>query len=464
MAMSRPSFTSAAILVAIASAGGALAFAQAPSDVLSLDDAIRMSAERDPRLAAAYAHRRRQDADATAARGRLLPRVDFEQAMMRGDQPVYAFGSRLLQGRFGAADLALPALNGPAAITDHASRLHITVPLVHVEGWVAARAANQRARAAEAQLTQAELELLAQVERTYGEAQFANEGARVAAEVVEAARADAERMRSMVRHDAATELDALTFEMHLASMEERAIDAQGAAESAQATLNQAVGLPMSARPRLSTSAESAYADARFDSSGPDLDVDTARVAEHPVVITAEANEAAAEATRRSARARFAPVLAASADLQSHRSALVGGQHGESWTVGLVLQLNLFNGLQDLAYARAASAGLEAARIDAADAEATVRLRIRRAQLALRSAEARVAVGARGVELARSADELQRHRSERGMSDASQLVHAHTDLLEAELRHLQGLHARHMARVELRVALGDISSRTEEVSP
>ncbi|MBK7156502.1 MAG: hypothetical protein IPH72_32820 [Sandaracinaceae bacterium] len=61
------------------------------------------------------------------------------------------------------------------------------------------------------------------------------------------------------------------------------------------------------------------------------------------------------------------MLAAAAELQSHRSQLVGGQHGESWTVGLVLQVNLFNGLQDLAQRRATEADLEAVRVSTAGA-------------------------------------------------------------------------------------------------
>ncbi|MCB9626007.1 MAG: TolC family protein [Sandaracinaceae bacterium] len=434
-----------------------------PPRVLSIDDALQLAAQNDPQLAAAVARQRRSEAEAMTARGRLLPRLDFEQSITRGDQPVYAFGTRLLQGRFGASDLALPALNAPSPITDHASRLSLRVPLVHAEGWFGARAARDMSRAAEATLSQAELELAGQVLRAYHGAQVAAAAAEVASQAVESARADAARVQSMLRNDMATELDALTMEVHVATMEQRAILARGEAAAALAALNHALGLPVGAPTTLSTPLDGAE-DGRGPDTGSSVDVEALDLSEHPAVQQAQAREAAARAAHRAARARYAPVLAAAADLQSHRSQLVNGQHGESWTVGVVLQVNLFNGLQDLAQERAAAADLEASHVSAVSAESAVRLRVHNAQLALDAAEATLSVSARGVELARAAQALEQQRSRNGMNDAAALVRSQTALLDAELRHLSARHARDMARVELTVALGGHPISPNEVSP
>lgn len=427
---------------------------------LTLGDALQLAQEHDPRLAGARAQLARRDAEAMAARGNLLPRLDFEQSFTRGDQPVFAFGTRLLQGRFGAADLALPALNGPSAITDHASRLVLRVPLIHAEGWFGARAAREAERAAEASLTQAELELAAQVARAYHGAQLANEGARVAEQAVQAAEADAAQMRALVANQMATDQDLLMVELHLAVTAERAIEARLAAESALAALHDALGLPLDQVSAL----VSPVPETSDATSSARVDVERLPLDEHPEVQRARATEAAALAAHRASLARFAPALSAAAELQSHRSRLVDGSHGESWTVGLVLQVNLFNGLRDLAQRRATEADLDAVHASRASAESAVRLRIRQAELSLEASEARLTVAARSVEVARAASELARRHLERGMSDAATLVRSEAALLDAELNLLAARHARELARIELGVALGRTSVTQEEVSP
>ncbi len=437
--------------------------AAAQPNTLSLDEALHLAREHDPRLAGAANRQAQSEAQWMSARGRLLPRIDAEQALTRGDQPVYAFGTRLLQGRFEASDLALPALNGPAAITDHASTLRVLVPLIHAEGWFATRAAREARVAADASFHEAELQLAAAVVRVYHGAQLAASAEAVALAAVEAARADTERVRSLLEHAMATEIDLLTMELHLAATEERALQAQGAAAAALAALNHAVGLPVDARPTLTTALDEGEDTAGGTLESAPHEVDALDLNAHPRVQQALASEQAARASVRAARARYAPTLMAAGELQSHRSQLVGGAHGESWNVGLVLRFNLFNGLQDLAQQRAADAALDASRVSARSAESGVRLEIRQALIALESADARVLVTARATELARRARALEEQRMEHGMGDAAALVRSHVALLDAEVRHLSALHARQLARVGLAVAFGGLYGTPEEVS-
>ena len=133
-------------------------------------------------------------------------------------------------------------------------------------------------------------------------------------------------------------------------------------------------------------------------------------------------------------------------------------------MGLVLQVNLFNGLQDLAQRRATEADLDAVRVSTQSAVSAVRLRIRQAQLALEAREAGLTVAARSVELARSAATLERQRMDNGRSDAAALVRSQAALLDTELRLLAARHARELARVDLAVALGGINVNPDEVSP
>ena len=48
----------------------------------------------------------------------LLPQVRFSENLTRGDDPVYAFGTKLRQQVFQASDFGLPSLNRPSPLSD----------------------------------------------------------------------------------------------------------------------------------------------------------------------------------------------------------------------------------------------------------------------------------------------------------------------------------------------------------
>ena len=64
-------------------------------------------------------------AAASMARTQFLPQLAFMEDLSRGDDPVYAFGTRLRQGRFTQADFALNSLNHPPAIYRLIQRLGV---------------------------------------------------------------------------------------------------------------------------------------------------------------------------------------------------------------------------------------------------------------------------------------------------------------------------------------------------
>ena len=56
------------------------------------------------------------------ARTQLLPQLNFTEDISRGNDPVYAFGTRLRQRQFTQADFALNALNFPQPIGNFSTR------------------------------------------------------------------------------------------------------------------------------------------------------------------------------------------------------------------------------------------------------------------------------------------------------------------------------------------------------
>src|ERR1035437_4069847 len=92
-------------------------------DTLTLRQAIDQALKQSPQSAIAHADGEEAKSAAMVARIQLLPRLNLTEDISRGNDPVYAFGTRLRQDQFTQDDFALDALNHPSAIGNFSTRL-----------------------------------------------------------------------------------------------------------------------------------------------------------------------------------------------------------------------------------------------------------------------------------------------------------------------------------------------------
>ena len=85
---------------------------------LTLADAIARAKTATPEARALSASVGEATERIRQARAGYLPRVDASEAVQRGDQPVFVFGSLLSQRRFSADRFAIDALNHPDPLTN----------------------------------------------------------------------------------------------------------------------------------------------------------------------------------------------------------------------------------------------------------------------------------------------------------------------------------------------------------
>ena len=107
----------AAILAELLLFTGLSGRSPAAAEPWTLERVVDTVRRRDPGVVAARAGGDAARARASQSRGALSPRVSFETAWLRGDDPALLFSQKLQQGRLTAGDLALPALNQPPAAT-----------------------------------------------------------------------------------------------------------------------------------------------------------------------------------------------------------------------------------------------------------------------------------------------------------------------------------------------------------
>jgi len=117
---------------------------------LSLDAARARALEANPTLLAERAEARAAGTMTGTASRAFLPSVRAEVMGMRTNDPVAVFGLKLRQGVFAGSDLALDALNNPAAFGGFTSAAIVELPLIAPEGWFGYGAAGKGAAAREA--------------------------------------------------------------------------------------------------------------------------------------------------------------------------------------------------------------------------------------------------------------------------------------------------------------------------
>ncbi len=367
------------------------------------------------RLAAVGARTEGVHQTARAAGAFRWPGVEATAGLMRTDDPVGVFGTKLRQGRFGEADFALPALNDPRAVTDFTTGIGARWTVGDLSHWADLRATNHAARAADARQDRAADAVVLETRLIYLSALAARERVRAVESERAAVAATAARVERRVAEGLATDADRLqavaaladaTARLRLAEADQA--DARGALGVQLGWQRDSVPVPADELPRLVD---------RTD----DLD-------QSPMRADLAASAADVEAARERASARAAarlPSLEVFGQLATHAPAMFDDPSAD-WTLGLQLRIPLFTG-----FGLEAGQSVAQAEARALDAEHGDRL--------LR-AEAEVASARRAVVAYRESRDAQRAARDAAL-EAARLLELRYDEGMATLAELLQVQAR-----------------------
>ena len=376
------------------------AVAQARSDALGL-----VTAEGEAAIAAARARQ---------AGSFLYPHAHVGVGVTRSTDPVFAFGAKLRQGVFAQEDLALEALNDPAAISDWAPTLDVSWGALNPSRWAGWSAAKSAAEAAEwsAARTREGTELEARM--LYWSAVGATARRQAAEAAEEAAESTLEIFRRREERGLLTEADRLRAEAELAGAHAAAVDAARAELEARRELGVFLGWPADAVP-VPTDTLAAPAS---------VPAGAFEAAERADLKAMAAALEAREAERRAATFAFLPAVQAFGQVAGHGDGI--DPDDDDWTVGVALRWTAFAGFRRFAERSAAEHAERIARLSYQHA-------LRRAVAEVDVADRSVVAAAQATDAAlaarraaETASDLMRRRFEEGLATA-------TDLLQAEAR-------------------------------
>jgi len=418
---------------------------------LTLEQAVQKALQSNPELAIDGPARAAANSELAASRAGYLPRLDVEQSVLGGNNPVYVFGTLLTQRHFTADNFALPSLNTPDALGNLQTRI-----LAQQNIWdfgrtrqrmeVARLGIEMTDRGHEDHLRQT---LLAVIEAYYS-VSLAREALEAAEAALQSSEAIVKQAQSRVEVGLAVEADLLRSRVYLASARQQDIQARGQSEFARAALNRLMGNAL----------DKAFGEtASLTPATYTLPAEEALLAElckrRPDYQGLQAEVRQAELEVHGRQTQFLPTLGAFAAWEANNPSFKEAG-GNNWTAGLSLRWNVFAGGSDSAMLQAARHRLEQKQRQLKAMESAMALEVHKALIQVRSAEQQVQAMQAAEAQSQEGLRILKNRYEAGLATMTDLLSAEAARSAARSALAEAIYRHRFSFAQLEYASGILS--------
>jgi outer membrane protein TolC len=431
--------------------GGLAATAQEP---LTLRQAVDQALGQNPAAAMANAGGQEARSAATMARTQLLPHLNFTEDISRGDDPVYAFGTRLRQRQFTQDDFALNDLNRPQPIGNFATRFS--------GSWTAFDSFKTQREIRRADLSRAsasssskavDQQIVLRVVEAYQSVLYAQREIDVAQHEQETAAALLNSVAQHVKAGLAVESDQMSAEVNVAARKEELIAAQGNLELEWAELREAMGTPVLKASELKPIEPHVFMQVALDE-----EIATAAKTRPDLMALVQTQSAQGSAVG-AARSEFGPTVSAYGNWEEDRGSL-GSSEGNNWVAGVQISVDILPASKRAQLAQESAAKQ---RIDAqlSASQQHMRLEVSRAHILLQTAA--LTLDTARAALNQSAESLRilKNRYGAGLATITDLLRAEDAERQSQSMYWKAVYGNTMAFTELLYATGTLTPDAAE---
>jgi len=418
---------------------------------LTLPQAVSMALAKNPLHKAAAAEMRISTAAIRQARSPLMPKITFTESALRGNDPVYVFGSRLRQQNFTQADFALNQLNTPTPISNFSSRFSGQWNLFDgLQSWYGVSRAKYLNQAAEQQLDRTDQELVYQAVQAYYGTLLAQRQVQVAEAGVETAQAIEASSRARVESGMVVESDLLSAQVATAARRQELISAQNELSLARTQLALAVGVSSDTL----FDPQEALTDRSF-SPPPVAELEAIAIEKRPDLKRIESERSAQAKSVSMAKGAFAPRLNVFGSWQTD-SPNPGWNGGNNWLAGAELQFDLFDGDSKRANLAMQKAMQEKATAMRDSFHDQIRLQVRKAYYEYDAAQQQVSVARTAIAQAEESLRINQDRYDGGLSTISDLLRVQEATQRAKVDYWLAVYRVQTSYAGVELATGTIS--------
>ena len=429
---------------------------------LTLSEAVRAALENNPDIEAAEQRIQSARGMLRQAQSAYYPWINASAQYARSDNPPQAFMMTLNQRSLNMMD---PSFN-PNHPDDTENLRGSLMVQWRLFDWgrreADAHMAHLGAQASEAMACAVRNQLVFEVTRAFYQVLQASAFANVQAESVKSIQESLRIARERFEAGSAMKTDVLNLETQLAQAQEDLIKAENSRDLALVALNTVIGKPLASLELI----EPPSKDNEVVPSEPaeaESDIEQ-RPEWHASRLMAEIKKYALRKTNR----EYGPTFSAFAS--SDWDSPVSSDFEQSYMVGVMAEVNLFDGFRTRGARAAARAEYRAAEAEARKTRDQLRLDLARARLNLREAQQRLGVTEKNLESAREALRITREQYEQGAADMSVLLQAQVGVTAMQTRFIAATYDYRIALADWRRAQGlafkdyekePITSKTKE---
>lgn len=413
---------------------------------LSLDDALKMARERNTMLKAQRAKNDQADARIVQSKQAYLPKVTLSETLLHSNDPGAVLVGKLQQesayynlGIMDMGDFSLHNLNHPSAITDFHTSLQAQQPIYNRDAIIGGKMARS-ARKAQGFMTDRAVENIdLNVKKAFYGLILAKKNLDATEQSIRIMQGYSSEAASGYAAGLVTKSDKLSTEVRLAELRDQKLQIQDAIKNAQDALRTmlALGPDDTVQPvgdlkvdvKLPASAAKANADGRSD---------------------LKALEAFQEVTgyqHDMARAQYLPRVNAFAQQNWHDNSFLGTE-GSSWTIGLNVQWNIFDGMATKGKVQEAKAQALEAQYNYQAAKEQSDMEIAVARRALVTSRERIALTQKSLEAAKVSFDFIGEQFRTGMAMTFELLMREQAWTWAKMRLNQAKYDYCIAKSEL----------------
>ncbi len=393
---------------------------------LTLPAAVEVALRGHPLVRATASGGALAEAQLEEARRSRWPTIQLSETVIRGNNPVFAFGSLLEQARFTQQNFFLPRLNNPEALTNFRVGVSIRLPVFDQrEASTRIRQAGLRRDQAGTQAEQVAQRIRFEVIRTYYGLLLAQSRRQVTTESVQLAEADVQLSRNRVELGTAVVSDLLAAEVQLSEVRQQQIEAEGEELTAQAALNTAMGMAIETPQTLS-----GQLGARTFPLESQEGLLQQALQHRPEVVRAGLAWESGQVGVRGARSEYLPRVDLFTSAGASRHDWLNGSG--DYTVGVSVTFQLFDAGRSSRVAQARAAA-EMASGERDHLQQQVRYEVVEARQRVRTAAERMVVAERTTERATEALRIVQDRYREGLTTMTELLRAQTALTRARLQ-------------------------------
>ncbi len=426
----------------------ALPWAGHAAETLSLKDSVAFALQHNRMLAAADAQTKAAEAQADAATGGLLPRLDVSTGFFRTNSPLNAFGTKLQQQGVSTADFNPTLLNNPDYINNYQTRLSLSMPLfAGGANWAARAAATSQAQAARYQYAFQQQQLIFQTIAAYVQTRQALAQVEAQKQAVRAATNRWHDAQALKKRGIAIESDVMDAHVYVlrnqVALEQARAHYQDSLEKLRLVLGMDKNTPITLNEPV----------IQFDMHT-NLDELLAKAyANRADYLALQSSVEAADAGKRQAQAGYYPHVNLMAN-KEWNSDTFGLKHDNN-TIGINISMNLFAGGASSAQTRAAESKRVMARLQLEDKRQQIANEIRQAWRGLHIAQQRLQSENEALKQTLESLRIKALRQKQGLEKTSDLLDAQARADASKVAQIQAKYDDMIAKAALLLAAGTL---------